>query len=163
MNISGGTILLVDDDPDAVFLLQRALQKANVKNPIEVACDGQGAIDYLSHQGAYTDRERYPLPVLMLLDLKMPRKTGFEVLEWLRQQPGLKRLIVVVLTASNQVNDINRAYDLGGNSYLVKPTGVDALIEMVKDINRYWLELNERPELQNHVNTPRGSEQSAAA
>lgn len=163
MNISECTILLVEDDPDAVFLLQRALQKANVKNPIEVARDGQEAIDYLSHQGAYADRQRYPLPVLMLLDLKMPRKTGFEVLEWLRQQPGFKRLIVVVLTSSNQVNDINRAYDLGSNSYLVKPTSVDALIEMVKDINRYWLELNEAPELQHNVNTPRGSEQSAAA
>ena len=81
MNISEGTILLVEDDPDAVFLLQRALQKANVKNPTAVACDGQEAIDYLRHQGAYIDRERYPLPVLMLLDLKMPRKTGFEVLE----------------------------------------------------------------------------------
>ena len=148
MNISECTILLAEDDPDAVFLLRRALQKANVKNPIEVARDGQEAIDYLSNQGAYADRERYRLPVLMLLDLKMPRKSGFEVLEWLRQQPRLKRLIVVVLTSSNQVADISRAYDLGGNSYLVKPADFDALIKMTRDISEYWLILNERPDLQ---------------
>jgi CheY-like chemotaxis protein len=150
MNISECTILLAEDDPDAVFLLRRALQKADVKNPIEVARDGQEAIDYLSNQGAYADRERYRLPALMLLDLKMPRKSGFEVLEWLRQQPGLKRLIVVVLTSSNQVADINRAYDLGSNSYLVKPADFDALINMGRDIGQYWLALNERPELQNN-------------
>src|SRR5262245_41538389 len=118
MTFSSCTVLLVDDDPDAGFLLQRAFRKANRANRIDVVHDGQEAIDYLSHQGAYMDRERYPAPVLMLLDLKMPRKTGFELLEWLRRQPGLKRLVVVVLTSSNQSADINLAYELGSNSYL---------------------------------------------
>ena len=163
MNGSELTILLVEDDPDAVLLLLRALEKANVKNPVEVARDGQEAIDYLSHQGAYTDRERYRLPVLMLLDLKMPRKTGFEVLEWLRQQPGLRRLIVVVLTSSNQVADVSRAYDLGSNSYLVKPTGFEPLIEMMKDVHHYWLELNERPDLKDNPRGTPASGQSAVA
>lgn len=147
MNLSESTILVAEDDPDAAFLLRRALEKANVKNPIEVARDGQEAIDYLSNQGAYTDRERYRQPVLLLLDLKMPRRSGFEVLEWLRQQPGLKRLIVIVLTSSCQVTDINRAYDLGSNSYLVKPADFDTLIRMSRDIDQYWLALNERPDL----------------
>jgi CheY-like chemotaxis protein len=162
MNVSDFTILLVEDDPDAVLLLKRALERADVKIPVEVARDGQEAIDYLSHQGAYTDRERYRLPVLMLLDLKMPRKTGFEVLEWLRQQPGLKRLIVVVLTSSNQVADINRAYDLGSNSYLVKPLNYDALVEMIKDASHYWLEFNERPDLGNPQPTLLSPQRSAA-
>ena len=82
--------------------------------------DGQEAINYLEGEAAYEDREQYPLPDLMLLDLKMPRLNGFDVLSWLRQQPGLKRLLVTVLTSSDHPNDINRAYDLGVNSYLVK-------------------------------------------
>src|SRR2546426_7604886 len=81
------TILLAEDDANEVFLMQRAFQKAGLKNPLHVACDGQEAIDYLSHQGQFSDTVRYPSPALMLLDLKMPRKNGFEVLEWLRQQP----------------------------------------------------------------------------
>ncbi len=153
MTFSDCTVLVAEDDPDAVFLLRRAFQKANLQNPIAVAHDGQEAIDYLSRQGAYADPERYRLPVLMLLDLKMPRKTGFEVLEWLRQQPGLKRLIVVVLTTSNQLADINRAYDLGSNSYLVKPATFDALVQMVNSISNYWLELNQRPDLPNKTPT----------
>ena len=148
MSVSNGTVLVVEDDPDAVFLLQRAFRKANLQNPIAVARDGQEAIDYLSRQGNYADQERHPLPVVMLLDLKMPRKTGFEVLDWLRRQPALKRLIVVVLTASNQVADINRAYDLGINSYLVKPAEFDTLVQMASSLGHYWLELNEPPDLQ---------------
>jgi CheY-like chemotaxis protein len=147
MNSSDCTILLVDDDADTVFLLRRAMQKANLNYPVQVAKDGQEAIDYLSHQGAYSDREQFPAPALMLLDLKMPRKNGFEVLEWVRQQPGLQRLIVVVLTSSNQATDVNRAYDLGSNSYLVKPAGFDAILAMLKTIKLYWLQLSERPDL----------------
>ena len=103
---------------------------------------------YLNGDLQYGDRERYPLPVLLLMDLKMPRKSGLEVLEWLRQQTGgLRRLPVVVLTSSNQSLDINRAYDLGANSYLVKPAGFDSLLELVKNLDMYWLILNEKPEL----------------
>ncbi len=159
---SSDTVLLVEDDPDAVFLLQRAFRKANLQNPIEVARDGQEAIDYLSQQGAYAHRKRDRQPVLMLLDLKMPRKTGFEVLEWLRQQPGLQRLVVVVLTSSNQPADINRAYDLGSNSYLVKPAAFDALVQMVSRIGNYWLELNQRPDLPGNSKPAEATPQFAA-
>src|SRR5207247_353014 len=124
---SGNTILLVEDDPNDVLLMQRAFRKANLTNPLHVARDGQEAIEYLAHQGNFADVRRYPPPTLMLLDLKMPRKNGFETLEWLRQQPGLKRMVVIVLSSSSELADINRAYDLGANSYLVKPADFQRL------------------------------------
>ena len=147
MNPKEHVVLLADDDPNDVFLLQRAFQKTNIANPLQVVRDGEEAMAYLSGQDQYADRQRHPLPVLLLLDLKMPRKSGFEVLRWLRQQAGLKRLPVVVLTSSNQNPDINKAFDLGANSYIVKPGGFDSLVEMVKNLNLYWLILNEKPQL----------------
>jgi len=147
MNPREYVVLLADDDPNDVFLLQRAFQKTNIANPLRVVRDGEEAMAYLSGQDQYADRQRHPLPVLLLLDLKMPRKSGFEVLRWLRQQAGLKRLPVVVLTSSNQSPDINKAFDLGANSYIVKPGGFDSLVEMVKNLNLYWLILNEKPQL----------------
>jgi len=146
MNSSKHTILLVEDDANEVFLMQRAFEKACLKNPLQVARDGQEAVNYLSHQGGSADAALYPPPILLLLDLKMPRKNGFEVLEWLRQQPGLKRMIVVMLTSSNQIADVNRAFDLGVNSYLVKPADFHALVEIVKQLNTYWLQWNEKPD-----------------
>jgi CheY-like chemotaxis protein len=142
-----GVILLAEDDPNDVLLIQRAFQRTHVANPLQVVRDGEEALAYLSGQGVFADRERHPLPVLMLMDLKMPRKSGLEVLEWVRQQPGLKRLPITVLTSSNQSPDINRAYELGANSYLVKPAGFDSLLELVKNLDMYWLILNEKPEL----------------
>jgi len=147
MNPKEYVVLLADDDPNDVFLLQRAFQKTNIANPLRVVRDGEEAMAYLGGQGQYADRQLHPLPVLLLLDLKMPRKSGFEVLRWLRQQSGLKRLPVVVLTSSNQNPDINKAFDLGANSYIVKPGGFDSLEEMVKNLNLYWLILNEKPQL----------------
>lgn len=143
--IADNTILLVEDDPNDILLTQRAFYKANVKNPVQVLKDGEDVLLYLSGKQMYADRDRYPLPMLMLLDLKLPRKSGFEVLIWLRQQPELKLLPVVVLTSSSENSDIQQAYDLGANSYLVKPVGFDALLEMIKQINLYWLGLNKKP------------------
>nr|WP_041225958.1 response regulator [Crinalium epipsammum] len=144
--IADNTILLVEDDPNDILLIQRAFfYKANVKNSVQVLKDGEEALLYLSGKQMYADRDRYPLPILILLDLKLPRKSGFEVLTWLRQQPGLKLLPVVVLTSSSENNEIQQAYNLGANSYLVKPVGFDALLEMIKQINLYWLGLNKKP------------------
>jgi len=142
-----GVVLLAEDDPNDVLLIQRAFQRNHVANPVQVVRDGDEALAYLSGQAPFADRERHPLPVLMLMDLKMPRKSGLEVLEWVRQQPGLKRLPIIVLTSSNQSPDINRAYELGANSYLVKPAGFDSLLDLVKNLDMYWLILNEKPEL----------------
>ncbi|UCD19629.1 MAG: response regulator [candidate division WOR-3 bacterium] len=140
------TILLVEDDHNDVLLIKRAFQKVNIANPIVVLNDGEQAISYLAGREPYVGRA---LPMLVLLDLKLPRKSGHEVLEWLRQQQTLKRLPVVVLTASSESSDVNRAYDLGANSYLVKPVTFDALVEMVRTLNLYWLILNKRAEVSN--------------
>lgn len=141
-------ILLVEDDPNDALLIQRAFRKANLMNPMKVVEDGEEAVAYLSGRGVYADREEYPLPTLILLDLKLPRKSGLEVLEWMREQPGLKRLPVVVLTSSREAPDINRAYELGANSYLVKPGGFDDLLEMVRTVGMYWMILSEKPEVE---------------
>jgi CheY-like chemotaxis protein len=106
------------------------------------------AVEYLRGDGPFADREKHPLPDLLLLDLKMPRKNGFEVLEWVRQQPGLKRLPVVVLTSSMQDLDINRAYELGANTYLVKPANYEALVDLVKTLIQYWLTLAITPAME---------------
>jgi CheY-like chemotaxis protein len=140
-------ILIVEDDPNDVLLIQRAFKKANILVPIQTVSHGDAAVAYLSGEGEYADRERYPAPVLVLLDLKLPRRSGLEVLEWIRAQSGLRRLPVVVLTSSKETDDINQAYDRGANSYLVKPVGFDSLLELVKSLEMYWLTLNEQPEI----------------
>ncbi|KAB8317634.1 response regulator [Tolypothrix campylonemoides VB511288] len=142
------TILLVEDDPNDILLTQRAFRKANLTNAVlQIVTDGDTAVAYLSGVGEYADRDRYPLPVVVLLDLKLPRRSGHEILAWLRQQPELKRLLVVILTSSNHRSDINQAYDLGANSYLLKPVGLTALVEVVQALNLYWILLNQKPEI----------------
>ncbi|MBW4688203.1 MAG: response regulator [Komarekiella atlantica HA4396-MV6] len=145
MNTDQQTILLAEDDSNQVLLIRRALRKANLTQPLQVVTNGEAAISYLCGEGDYTDRKSYPLPILVLLDLKMPRKSGFEVLEWMRQQPELKRLPVIVLTTSKEKTDIHKAYDLGVNSYLVKPIAFNDLTAMVKLVDAYWVNLNQQP------------------
>jgi CheY-like chemotaxis protein len=140
---------LAEDNSTDALMVQRAFKKANLHNTVQVVEDGDKAVAYLAGDGFFADRERYPVPVLLLLDLKLPRRSGLEVLEWLRQQPVLKRLPVVVLTSSQDRFDINRAYDLGANSYLVKPVAFDPLLEMVKTLGLYWVLLNEKPNTAN--------------
>ncbi len=143
---SEATILLADDDSNDVFFMRRAFEKARLLNPLRVVADGEAAIQYLSGEGEFGNREKFPLPSLLLLDLRMPRKSGFEVLQWVRKQPGLRRLPIVVLTSSRNGPDVNRAYDLGANSYLMKPPGAEALRDMLEGFNGYWLASNHPPE-----------------
>jgi len=138
-------ILLAEDDPNDVLLIQRAFQKAGLRNVLKTVRDGDQAINYLSGKGAYSNREQFPLPFLLLLDLKMPGTDGFEVLEWLRNEPQLKRLLVVVLTSSNLQSDVDRAYELGANSYLVKPVSFDEMVHLIKRFEAYWSEINRTP------------------
>ncbi|WP_341528720.1 response regulator [Nostoc sp. UHCC 0302] len=145
MNTDQQTILLAEDDSNQVLLIRRALRKANLTQSLHVVSDGETAISYLCGEGDYANRESYPLPTLILLDLKMPRKSGFEVLAWLKQQPELRRLPVVVLTSSQETADIHKAYDLGVNSYLVKPVSFTDLTAMIKLLDAYWINLNQRP------------------
>ena len=145
--LSSMSVLLVEDNPDDVALFQRAFRKANIANPLRVVTDGEEAVAYLAGRGEYAERARHPLPVLVLLDLKLPKRSGYEVLAWLRRQEGLRRLPVAVLTSSRQAADVNRAYDLGANAYLQKPVGFEALHELLRTLNLFWLILNEKPDL----------------
>jgi CheY-like chemotaxis protein len=139
------TILVVEDKATDVLLIRRAFDKAKLANPIQVVVDGDAAVEYLTGGGAYADREVFPVPILILLDLKLPRRSGLEVLEWRRGQETIRRIPVVMLTSSAHDRDINTAYDLGVNSYLVKPVEFDGLLRMMKTVNMYWLMMNERP------------------
>jgi len=147
MNTEHGIILLVEDNPRDVLLMKRAFHKANLTISLQVVEDGEAAVRYLSGVEPYSDRLRYPLPVLVLLDLKLPRKSGAEVLAWVRKQPELKRLPIVILTSSKEYVDVNNVYDLGGNAYMVKPIAFDNLVDIVKTINMHWIIFNEKPEL----------------
>jgi CheY-like chemotaxis protein len=145
--LGAAPILVADDDADDVLLLRRAFRKANLPNPVHVVNDGESAIAYLSGEGRYGDRDDHPMPVLLLLDLKMPRKTGFEVLEWIRAQPRLRRLRVVVLSSSRQAGDVDHAHELGANSYLVKPVVFAELVTLARTLRAYWMDLDEPPEI----------------
>jgi CheY-like chemotaxis protein len=139
-------ILLVEDDEEDILLLRRAFRNAHIANPLIEVRDGQSAIQYFSGEGDYADRTRYPIPFLILLDLRLPKLSGFEVIAWVRDQPQLANLIVVVLTASDHVPDVTKARDLGANSYLVKPGNFEELVQMVKRIQGRWLLLDSVPE-----------------
>jgi CheY-like chemotaxis protein len=139
------TILQVEDDSNDVMFLQRAMQKAQVANPLQVATDGQQAIDYLKGAGKYADRDLFPLPCLVLLDLKLPHVMGLDVLKWIRQQSGLA-LVVVLLTASSEEADVAAAYGLGANAFLTKPSEMTKLQDMVKAIKDFWLTHNTVPQ-----------------
>ena len=145
--MSRGPILLVDDNSDHVVLVERALSRAGRDVELHVLGDGDEAVDYLAGQGAYADRGAYPLPAVMLLDLNLPRRTGFEVMAWLRHQPPVSRLPVVVFTGSSDPHDVNRAYDMGANGYLVKPDRFRALVAMLAGLIDYWVEWNVLPAL----------------
>lgn len=134
----GGTILLVEDDQDDVFIFQRALVAANVLNPVAVVTDGQAAVDYLSNKGEYADTKKYPRPFVIFLDLKLPYLDGFEVLTWIRKQPYLKSVVVVVLSGSDESRDHKKAYELGARSYLVKPPSAQEIRQFMDSMVSYW-------------------------
>ncbi|HEV7265608.1 MAG TPA: response regulator [Falsiroseomonas sp.] len=134
----GGPVLLVEDDPDDTHLLRRAFRRVRPELELEHAEDGERAVARLREVGA-------AVPAVVLLDLKLPRLSGFEVLGWMRADPRLRRVPVIVLTSSRLRDDVGRAYDLGANSYLVKPTAPEALAQMMAEVDRYWLALNEGP------------------
>lgn len=142
-------ILLVEDNYNDILLIQRAFRKANIEQPMTIVSDGDEAIAYLSQQGKYADTETYSTPVVVLLDLKLPRRSGLEVLAWIRQHPIFKRLLVIVLTSSRENSDLDRAYELGTNSYLVKPVNFQDFVELIELIDSYWLKNNQHPLIAN--------------
>lgn len=142
------TVLLVEDNPADILLMQRGFQAETWSHiSLQIINSGDAAVAYLRGEGDYGDRSRYPIPSLVLLDWNLPGRSGAEILAWIKQQPGLKRLPVIVLSSSGEKSSVNRAYDLGANSYLVKPGGIVILTELLNSLNAYWLRLNEKPNL----------------
>jgi CheY-like chemotaxis protein len=137
-------ILLVEDNPDDVELALHALKRNNILNPIVVARDGQEALDYLDYSGKYAD-SKHENPALILLDLKLPKVDGIEVLRRIKKKNSLKKVPVVILTSSKEEKDLVESYDLGVNSYIRKPVDFDQFVETVRYIGYYWLLLNESP------------------
>jgi CheY-like chemotaxis protein len=133
-------ILVAEDDPNDAFFLERALDKSGVKVPIRFLKDGQQVIDYLEHKAPSSEPSSKDLPTLLLLDLKMPRINGFEVLEWIQQQPKLEKMMVVVFSSSGLEEDKRRAFALGADDYIVKPSYPAELLKFAKNLTSYWTE-----------------------
>jgi CheY-like chemotaxis protein len=139
------TVLAVEDEANDALILTRAFEKAALAGVLRVVPTHAEAVAYLTGDGEYADRVRHPLPDFVLLDLKLPGSSGFELLRWIRSASPTRRLPVVVLTSSKDRRDINRSYDLGANAYLVKPVGFQEMLALVETTARYWLSLCERP------------------
>ena len=138
-------ILLADDDSDSAFLTSRAFKDSGVSNAVMVVPDGTAAIDYLAGTGKYADRSAFPLPCLLLLDQKLPGRSGLEVLEWVRGKSKVCTLPVLLLSASTFDGDVNAAYLLGANGYLVKPATLEEMRIIAKAVKDYWLTANRLP------------------
>jgi len=132
-------ILLVEDDANDALLVRKAAQKTLAGIPILVVDNGQEAVQYLQGEGIYANRSQYPFPDIVLLDLKMPIMNGFEVLRWVRAQPKLRRLPVIILTGSVHESDTKTAYEEGANSYLIKPGNFNELVETMRNVGDFWL------------------------
>lgn len=142
-------ILLVEDNPDDVTLTQRALKKSHILNKLVVAKDGAEALDYIFGTGSYTGRDLDNMPEVILLDLKLPKIDGLEVLKRIRSEKCTKLLPVVILTSSKEENDLINGYTLGANSYIRKPVNFNQFVEAIHQLGLYWLVLNEAPPMDN--------------
>jgi CheY-like chemotaxis protein len=145
--------LLVEDNEDHVVLIRRAFTKSKVVNPLQVVRSGEEAIAYLEGTGRYSNRDEFPLPAVVLLDLKLMGMDGFEVLRWIRQQPGLRALRIVVLTSSTEIRDVNLAYQIGANSFLVKPVDFEDFVRVTQALKGYWLWTDKEPEISRRPKT----------
>jgi CheY-like chemotaxis protein len=148
-------ILIVEDQENDIVLITRAFRAAGIPNPIQAVRSGEEAVAYLSGEGKFANRAEYPLPRIVLLDLRMPGMDGYEVLEWIRQQEGIRGLPVIVLTSSNLISDVNRAYQLGANSFFVKDVDFKNTIALVTTLKRYWIDFALTP--QNHRQKPKNA------
>lgn len=140
-------ILLAEDDTNDAFFLTRAFREAKIDSLVRVTRDGQEALDYLAGLGGFADRKEFPLPCLVILDLKMPRKTGLDVLAWLRKQPVLKSVPAIVFSSSDHRYDVERAYQWGANAFIVKPSSVQKRLELARLIKGFWIDFNQPPML----------------
>ena len=138
------TILIAEDDPNDVMLLELAIRKNGITNPVRVVRDGEEAVEYLEGIGTYADRQAYPVPSIIITDVKMPRRSGLEVVEWVRKHPNCSIIPIVMLSGSRIENDVISAYKLGANSYFTKPSTLDELTELIRLAHQYWTRC-ERP------------------
>ena len=139
------TIVMADDDPEDRMLAKEALAEALLANDLHFVEDGKELMDYLNHRGRYSGAMESPSPVLILLDLNMPKMDGREALEQIKADPRLRRIPVVVLTTSKAQEDIYRSYDLGASSFITKPVTFEGLVELMRSLKRYWFEIVELP------------------
>jgi CheY-like chemotaxis protein len=140
---NGPVILYVEDDENDLILMRQAWAKAGVLNPLKVVTDGEQAVKYLSGEGKYADRGEYPVPILVLLDLKLPKLSGLDVLKWIRAEPSVQTVPVIMFSSSTRPEDIRTAYARGANSYLTKPSDHEGLTKMVTSLKDYWLNCNQ--------------------
>ena len=148
MEVKDFTVLLVEDELNDIFLVKRAFKMAHLENPLQVVTDGEEATYYLSGKGKYADRKTYPLPRLIVMDIKMPRMSGFDVLEWIKHDGLLRRIPVIIVSSSDRSQDIDRAYELGANAYMVKPVNYQAVERLFESITHYWGLECAKPELE---------------
>jgi CheY-like chemotaxis protein len=141
------TILIVDDDENDIFFVKRAFTEINVHCTFQMLKNGQEAVDYLQGHGEYANREKYPLPMMILMDLKMPIMDGFQVLAWLRTRPGIRVIPTIVFSSSDLASDITRAYELGANSFMTKSVTYDGLLLKLQTLSQYWLEHCKHPQV----------------
>ena len=152
-------ILLVDDNPHDVVLIRLAFRRVGIIDTIHLVKDGDEAMRYIKGEGAYADRHQFPVPTLVLLDLKMPQTSGFDVLRWIREQPALAGVVIVVMSGSKNDADIERAYSLGANSYLIKPSRFEEMVKMMETLKDYtvWSRNNKSGGSRPAANTPLGA------
>ena len=140
-----GTILYVEDEENDVIFMRHAWKKAGLLNPLHVVTDGEQAMHYLVGEGIYANRDEHPMPFLVLLDLKLPKVSGLELIKWIREQPAIHTLQVVILTSSNQPMDIHAAHALRANAYLIKPPDAEGLTQMVASLQAFWMSQAQTP------------------
>src|SRR5688572_9131507 len=151
------TILIVDDDENDIFFVKRAFTEINVHCTFQMMKNGQDTIDYLAGIGEYANRRKYPLPMMILMDLKMPIMDGFQVLAWLRARDGIKVIPTVVFSSSDLPQDITRAYELGANSFMTKSVTYDGLLLKLQTLSQYWLEHCKHPQVGEADNASRAA------
>jgi CheY-like chemotaxis protein len=140
-------ILIADDDPEDRMLIKEALEESRLTNKIEFVENGEELLDYLQNKGKYTDKDKYPVPGLILLDLNMPKKDGREALKEIKADPHLRVIPVIVLTTSKAEEDVLKTYDLGVSSFITKPVTFSALVDVMKTVSKYWFEIVELPKM----------------
>jgi len=148
------TILMADDDPDDRRLTKEAFDESHLMNDLRFVEDGEELLDYLNRRGKYADPDSAPWPAILLLDLNMPRKDGREALEELKKDPRFRGIRVVIMTTSKAEEDIIRSYNLSAASYITKPVTFDRLVEVIRTLGKYWLEIVELPPDRNGINAP---------